>query len=58
MRKEAILPCDVGEEVGGLLGDAVGVTSLELVVFGVLASGVAVEGVVGASVDPASKVTT
>ena len=57
MRKEAILPCDELEEVGGLLGDAV-VTSPE-VECGVVSSG-AVEGTGdGASVCcPATNVTT
>ena len=57
MRKEAILPCDVLEEVGGLLGDA-DVASPE-VECGVVSPGVAVEALFGASVDcPATNVTT
>ena len=57
MRKEAILPCDVLEEVGGLLGDAD--VTLPEVECGVVSSG-AVEGAgVGTSVDcPATNVTT
>ena len=58
MRKEAILPCDVLEEVGGLLGDEVE-TSPPEVECGVVSPEVAVEALFGASVDcPATNVTT